>query len=176
MSATSFNAPLFRPKRGDQTPEAFAESLRLFDLEVARRFARAGVSERAPRQLNDEFEEEEEDEDEYEYLSDEESEVEEYEDYSDDEEDRIREENSERPLNHKVVTMTHEEFYQSMEQDCPLCLDEMKRSDCVTTNCNHSYCASCYEKYTKRSCPCCRQYVNMLTTYQLRTETTKKLR
>jgi hypothetical protein len=61
-----------------------------------------------------------------------------------------------------------------MEHECPLCLEEFKRSDGVTTNCNHSYCASCYEKYTKRSCPCCRQHVDTLTTCQLRTEPTKK--
>jgi hypothetical protein len=45
-------------------------------------------------------------------------------------------------------------------------LEEFTWANCVTTNCNHSFCVTCYEKYTRRSCPCCRQRVNMLTTYQ----------
>ena len=81
--------------------------------------------------------------------------------YESDEED----EEDEKPMNHNVESMTQEELQMSTAQDCPVCLEDFKWADCVTTNCNHSFCVTCYEKYTKRSCPCCRQYVDMLTTY-----------
>jgi hypothetical protein len=177
--STAFQMPLARPKRDYQNPEGlavYAESVRLYDLAVARRFAYAqrgrytvdeeddvvvdvggeGVPFVYPQlsdvvmRLDPEMEEEEEDEDEEEY------EVDEF----------VYEESPMTLLLHKLEQMTREEFDKPMEQDCPVCLEELKRADCVTTSCKHSFCATCYKKYPKkRSCPCCRQTVDMLTRY-----------
>lgn len=183
---TSFQTPLVRPKRVDWTHEgddAHAESMRLYDLAVARRFAYArrgrytcddeddvvvdvgGAGEPfvypqlsdVVRRLDPEMDDEADDEadvyeDEYDVDSDDES----------DDESELEEESQ---MTYKIEEMTRTEFDKSMEQDCPVCLEELKRSDCVTTSCKHSFCATCYKKYTKRSCPCCRQYVESLTTY-----------
>jgi len=185
VPSSVFQMPLARPKRDHRTPEGLAvytESVRLYDLEVARRWAYmrrgtyvyddeddvvvdvGGAGEPfvypVARRLEDEMEEAE---------ADEEDVVEdvyegEYEVYSDDElED---EESSMKPMTYKLEQMTRTEFCKPMEQDCPVCLEDLKRADCVTTSCKHSFCATCYEKYPKkRTCPCCRQAVEMLTKY-----------
>ena len=76
------------------------------------------------------------------------------------------EENPMKTMIYKLEQMTRAEFDNPMERDCPVCLEELKRADCVTTSCKHSFCATCYEKYPKkRSCPLCRQSVEMLTRY-----------
>jgi hypothetical protein len=190
---TSFQMPLVRPKRVDWTPsggDAHAESMLLHDLEVARRFAYArrgrymcddeddvvvdvgGVGEPfvypqlsdVVRRLDHEMDEDDqeeyvlEEEEGYEFVYEEEYEVDEF----------VYEENPMNTLTYKVEEMTRAEFDKSMEQDCPVCLEELKRADCVTTSCKHSFCAKCYKKYPKqRSCPCCRQRVEMLTRYSV---------
>jgi len=177
---TAFQMPLARPKRDHRTPEGlatYAESVRLYDLEVARRFAYAqrgrytvddeddvvvdvgGEGEPfvypVARRLEDEMEEAEDD-DEEEDVYEGEYEVDEF----------VYEESPLTLLLHKLEKMPRSEFDKPMEQDCPVCLEELKRADCVTTSCKHSFCATCYKKYPKkRSCPCCRQTVDMLTRY-----------
>ena len=175
----SFQAPLVRPKRVDWTPGGLAahvESMRLYDLAVARRFAYAyrgrytrgddddddvvvdvgGTGEAfvypqlsdVVRRLDHEVEEREEEE---EYDND----------------DGMQWVDSPiKPLTYKLQSLSEGELQTSMERDCPLCLEELKRADCVTTSCKHSFCATCYERYQKKSsCPCCRQRVVSLTTY-----------
>lgn len=71
-------------------------------------------------------------------------------------------------LEYKLEEMTPVELQNLMEHDCPVCLEEMKRADCVTTSCNHSFCVTCYEKYKNPTCPCCRQMVMSLTKYTLK--------
>jgi hypothetical protein len=183
-----FQTPLVRPKLDDREPGGFAaysESMHLYDLAVARRFAYA----QRGRYMCD-------DEDDvvvdvggagepfvYPQLSDvarlldPEMEVEEDEaadvvsvyegEYEVDSDYEFEEENPMKKMTYTLKKITHKEFHKSMEQECPLCLEELKREVCVTTNCKHSFCVTCYDKYTKRSCPCCRQYVDTLTTYCL---------
>lgn len=224
----ALQTPLVRPKRVDWTPEGLAthtESMRLYDLAVARRFASARLSytsvERPGsmtkrftyvgmkkyrggedddvvvdvggegesyvyRQLSTEFvyekedvvadvdvarrldyETEDTDEEDVEDDDDEDEESVYEGEYEVDSDYEYEEEEEKEPMTYALEKMSHTEFHQSMEQECPLCLEELKREVCVTTSCKHSFCTTCYEKYTKRSCPCCRQYVDTLTTYCL---------
>lgn len=176
----SYQSPLVRPRQQGLTSEEYAESLRIYNLEIDRRSAYSGrlaevyymrytgqddaddvvvdvggsgsayVYERAQNS----------------YSHAELSEV----------ATRLEsllgsKDNSTCYYKIKVQKMSMKKLEESMEQDCPLCLEELKRVDCVTTNCKHSYCASCYKKYKKSSCPCCRQLVVSLTSY---TSYTKK--
>jgi hypothetical protein len=190
---SSFQTPLVRPRRNTydvDTSEGFAaytESLRLYDLEMARRLAYASLKEYRhdadyddvvvdvggtgrPYVLGQQevvrrlaFDEEYEDDDEF--LSDYESEDTEYEVNSDDE-NFFEEENPLYQMKYKEEKMSQKDLEESMKQDCPLCLEELKRAECVTTSCKHNFCVGCYEKYKKKSsCPCCRQNVFTLTRY-----------
>jgi hypothetical protein len=192
----SFQTPLVRPRRNTydvDTPEGFAaytESLHFYDLEVARRLAYANMKKYAPEiHDNDDvdvvvdvggtgvslvwgqpqvvrrlgFDQEYEGDDEF--LSDYESEDTEYEDNSD-VESFFEEENPLYQMEYKEEKILQTDLEESMKQDCPLCLVELKRAECVTTSCKHNFCVECYEQYKKKSsCPCCRQTVNSLTRY-----------
>ena len=42
-----------------------------------------------------------------------------------------------------------------MEFDCPICFEEQTSgSQCVTTFCEHQYCAPCFESMTQRKAVC----------------------
>jgi hypothetical protein len=49
-------------------------------------------------------------------------------------------------------------------RDCPLCFDAVPETDCIVTNCNHSFCVTCVKgfatanknKTKKPDCPMCR--------------------
>jgi hypothetical protein len=176
----SFQTPIIRPKRVDWTPDGLAahtESMRMYDLAVARRFAYAtrgryaydddddvvvdvgGTGEafvypqlelsEVVRDLENEMEEEDEDEDDEEEEND----------------DGMQWVDSPlKPLTYKLQSLSEDDLHQTMDDACCFCLEEFTRANCVTTSCKHSFCVTCYEKYQKKSsCPCCRQRVVSLT-------------
>jgi hypothetical protein len=48
-----------------------------------------------------------------------------------------------------------------MEGDCPICLELLSLNDVLThtTECNHTFHATCFRKLTVLNCPCCRRQV-----------------
>lgn len=77
-------------------------------------------------------------------------------------------------LTYRLKTVTAAELEEKMTDSCCFCLEELKRADAVTTDCEHSFCVTCYDGFRtctrttarqKRTCPCCRKYVVKLTTY-----------
>lgn len=146
MSSTLQFPVLGRTSRG---LAAYVESLRIYEIKMENH----NMINDVLRYLN--FDQEEDDE----FLS-------EYTEYDDDngEEEIWWDDNI--TLEYKLVEMSPAELQNSMEHDCPMCLEEMKRVDCVTTSCKHSFCVTCYEKYKKSTCPCCRRVVMSLTTYK----------
>jgi hypothetical protein len=186
----SYQTPLVRPKRGNTPGPEYASALWRYEVEHARRMAYSNMREhvrdnddvvvdvggtgramvyqqhQVARRLDFDGDDDEYNnyEEEYDYVGSDDYNI--YDNDSDDEYDNKNgDDDVEKPMNHRVQSMTVEDLQRPMEQDCPVCLEELKRVDSVTTNCNHSFCVTCYEKYTKRSCPCCRQRVDMLTTY-----------
>jgi hypothetical protein len=189
---TSYQTPLVRPKRGEHSGEAYSVALWQYELELARRLAYSNLTQR-DRTVNVDSDDDDDvvvdvgglgsafvhrqsevarrldfDENSF-YVSEDDDDDDNYtlerlegDNYYESDEEG---EEDEKPMNHKVEDMTQEKLGTSTGQDCPFCLEEFNWADCVTTNCNHSFCVTCYEKYTKRSCPCCRQYVDTLTTY-----------
>jgi len=86
---------------------------------------------------------------------------------SDYESDEDVDEAAEVPVVRKVARMSREAWLVPMDQECPLCLDGLTRAECVTTSCQHAFCKTCYARYRKRACPCCRQWVETLTCYDM---------
>jgi len=86
---------------------------------------------------------------------------------SDYESDEDVDEVAEEPLVRKVVRMSREAWLAPMDQECPLCLEGLSYAECVTTSCQHAFCKTCYARYRKRACPCCRQWVETLTCYDM---------
>ena len=45
--------------------------------------------------------------------------------------------------------------------NCPICDDELNISNCVSTECDHQFCKTCFWKWikTNNSCPLCRKSV-----------------
>lgn len=45
--------------------------------------------------------------------------------------------------------------------NCPICDNELNISNCVSTECDHQFCKTCFWKWIKRnnSCPLCRKSV-----------------
>jgi len=190
---SSYQTPLVRPKRGEHSGEAYSVALWQYELELARRMAYSSLTQRG-RAVNVDSDNDDDDvvvdvgglgsafvyhqsevarrldfdENSF-YVSDDDDDdnytLERLEDDDSYESDEEGEEEDEKPMNHRVENMAQEKLGTSTDQDCPLCLEHFMWADCVTTSCNHSFCVTCYEKYTKRSCPCCRQYVETLTTY-----------
>jgi hypothetical protein len=161
--AASFQTPPVRTRRGDsEVVDVYTEFLRIYNMEVTRRLANVNFNRQFPDTDDDDgntvvrrlpFDEEYAIDDDF--LSDFESEDTEYENNSDSNEILLEEKK-----------MLQKDIEESMEQDCPLCLEELKRAECVTTSCKHNFCVNCYEKYKKKSsCPCCRQNVLTLTRY-----------
>ena len=180
----SYQTPLVRPKQQGLTSEEYAESVRLYDLEVDRRWAyssrlayrrytghddaadvvvdvggsgTAYVYERSRHS----------------YSHAELSEVATRLESQLGGRDHATGYDYKKYFKMKVKKMSMKQLEESMDQDCPLGLEELKRVDCVTTSCKHSYCASCYGKYKKLSCPCCRQTVVSLTCYKSYARTRK---
>lgn len=71
------------------------------------------------------------------------------------------------PMVQKVATVSCEAWLTPMDQECPMCLEGLTYAVCVTTSCRHAFCKTCYEQYRKMSCPCCRQWVESLTSYDM---------
>lgn len=129
---TSFQMPLVRPMQVDWTSAGFAahtESVRLYNLAVARRFAYA-YDGRSTR-----------DEDTVKWLD--------------------------TPMKRKYKSLSYDDLHKTMDDACCFCLEDLKLADCVTTSCQHSFCAKCYAKYKEKTCPCCRKTVVSLTKYRL---------
>ena len=44
---------------------------------------------------------------------------------------------------------------------CPICNDDLKLENCVNTECGHSFCNTCFWKWTKEhnTCPLCRSSI-----------------
>ena len=167
----SYQTPLVRPKQQGLTSEEYAESVRLYDLEVDRRWAYSSRLAYRRYTGHDDAADVVVDvggsgsayvyeRSQHSYSHSELSEV------ARRLESQLGGYDYKKHLKTKVKKMSMKKLDESMEQDCPLCLEELKRVDCVTTSCNHSYCASCYGKYKKLSCPCCRQTVVSLTCYK----------
>ena len=85
-------------------------------------------------------------------------------------------------LTYSFKAVTQVELEEQMSDTCCFCLEEFKRADAVTTDCKHSFCTTCYERFRscpratvhqKRTCPCCRKWVTKLMTYRDK-ETKKK--
>lgn len=166
---SSFQMPLARTPGG---LAMYNESIHHYDLAVARRFAYAqrgryivgddddvvvdigGTGEAfvypqlsdVVRRLDQEMDDEDEDEDE---------------DYDD---GMQWVDNPMKRLVYKLQSLSYDDLHKTMDDACCFCLEELKRVDCFTTSCKHSFCVKCYEKYQKKStCPCCRQHVVSIT-------------
>jgi len=168
-----FQTPLYRPNRGNLSEEEYSVALLNYENQLAARFSMCCTGKRFTP-LDFSCESDDDDEDDYDDEDDEDEDNDswttntdtgtEYDVDEDDDEDE--EDQDEGTMNHRILNLPPEQLQRPTEDGCPVCLEEFTWANCVTTNCNHSFCVTCYEKYTRRSCPCCRQRVNMLTTYQ----------
>ena len=177
----SYQTPLVRPKQQGLTSEEYAESVRLYDLEVDRRsaYSRRLAYSRYTGAAADVVVEVGGSGGAYVYERSQHSyshtELSEVARRLESQLDTVRKGGWDyaKLLEMKVKKMSMKKLQESMDQDCPLCLEELKRADCVTTSCKHSYCASCYGKYKKMSFLCCRQTVVSLTCYKSYARTRK---
>ncbi len=50
----------------------------------------------------------------------------------------------------------------STPDTCPICFDNMKNTNTITTKCNHTFCNSCLKLWLKNNnnCPLCRDILN----------------
>lgn len=146
--------PLFRPKRVEG--ENHEEALRAWQDELTRRLSL--VPEQDFQSSNNS--------DTDEYYSDSDSE---FTNGDWETESTVEYEYEENPMKattyYQSTTASLEELNELVSNECCMCLETPKKMDSVTTNCNHTYCADCYTRYKKRTCPMCRQYVYSLTTY-----------
>jgi hypothetical protein len=145
-----------RPKR--VPGEDYEQAMRLYQAEIEKRFALVPPTDPSV------FQEYETDDD---YMSDEETDddADEYETDGDDDLPYNFEENPMKQMNYTVQAVSKVELYERMPDDCCFCMEEVSHANAVTTNCGHSFCVSCFTSYRKRTCPCCRHYVDKLTTY-----------
>lgn len=44
------------------------------------------------------------------------------------------------------------------DEECPICLEEIKKEDCLVTRCGHFFCMPCFAQHHehKKECPICR--------------------
>jgi hypothetical protein len=147
---SAYRMPLLRPRRVEG--EDYENALRLWYAEFEKRLAYVVVNEMGTTSSHDSeqdsYYEDEDEDDEYEV---------------EDEYDYV--ENPMKTLTYQLKMVSSEELDEHVTDDCCMCLEKPKKMDAVTANCQHSYCTSCYEKYNKRTCPLCRQPVNLLTKY-----------
>jgi hypothetical protein len=154
--------PLFCPNRASfANPVDYQEAMCKYEEELVKRLAY--VTPTSSLNLNPDFENEDEDDDD----DDDDSNSDYY--YDDDESDFDFDfDYEENPLllvvPYKTQKCTTEEL-QTSAGECSICLEDMTRANCVTTNCMHSYCGPCYNKYKKLTCPLCRQRVVYFTRY-----------
>ena len=59
------------------------------------------------------------------------------------------------PLTKTLVTCVEVPFY---KEDCPICMDVIKKTDSFTTRCGHMFHGTCMLQYMRsnNNCPCCR--------------------
>jgi hypothetical protein len=59
-----------------------------------------------------------------------------------------------------------------IKSDCSICYEEVENTNIIQTNCNHTYCISCFKKYltiksetfhNKITCPYCRQHIHCIS-------------
>ena len=161
-----FREPLIRPRR--VPGEDYEQTIRLYLDEFKRRLALVPPSPPSPFQDADD-----DDDDDDEYLNDASTDEVDDGDYwsdegtdeYDDDHPRHFEENPMKSVNYALKSVPVAELYEKMPDDCCFCMEEVSRAESVTTNCGHSFCGSCFANYRKRTCPCCRQHVDRLTTY-----------
>lgn len=179
----SFRMPLLRPKRAAYVDQrVYERALSVYQEEQERRMAYArgqqpppsspvsddvDVADRASLVYRLETDEDDDDDDSYVTL--------EAETDDDDYDDHFvfEEENPMKKCSDVCKAVSRAELFQTMPDVCCFCLDEFKRADAVTVNCQHSFCVTCYEKFRssharqKGTCPCCRKFVTERTTYVL---------
>jgi len=147
--------PLFCPNRASfANPGDYQEAMCKYEEELVKRLAY--VTPTSSLNLNHDFENEDEDEDD---DDDDDNDFDYYDNDFDFEENPLL-----LVVPYKTQKCTTEEL-QTCAGECSICLENMTRSNCVTTNCMHSYCGTCYNKYKKPTCPLCRQPVLHLTKY-----------
>lgn len=151
----AFRFPLLRPDPRRYSTEAeFVQAMRDYQTEFEKRLAAVPAED-----FENRFVQEEDD-----YLTD--SDQEDEYDTDDEYEVHLRyEENPMKPLNYSLQAVTAAELQEKMPDDCCFCLEELTRAQAVTTNCKHAFCESCFNRYRKHTCPCCRQQVTMVTAY-----------
>jgi len=154
----AFRLPLLRPdSRRYSTEEDYAQAMRDYQAEFEKRLAAVPAADFENRFVQEEDTDEDDD-----YLTESDSE-DEYD--TDDEYEYAYEENPTKPLNYSLRAVTAAELQEKMPDDCCFCLEELTRAQAVTTNCKHAFCESCFNRYQKHTCPCCRQRVTMVTSY-----------
>jgi hypothetical protein len=56
-------------------------------------------------------------------------------------------------------------------EPCAVCMEKRKKGDTITTECNHSFCKPCWNKWmdtNNRTCPCCRNACKSVTVYSIK--------
>ena len=62
--------------------------------------------------------------------------------------------------------------YEAVNNDpCAVCMENQKKGDTITTECNHSFCKPCWNNWmdtNNRTCPCCRNRCKSITVYSIK--------
>ena len=70
---------------------------------------------------------------------------------------------------YKRITATD---YEAVNTDpCAVCIENQKKGDTITTECNHSFCKPCWNSWmdtNNRTCPCCRKLCKSITVYSIK--------
>jgi hypothetical protein len=56
-------------------------------------------------------------------------------------------------------------------EPCAVCMENQKKGDTITTECNHSFCKPCWNNWmdtNNRTCPCCRKECKSITVYSIK--------
>jgi hypothetical protein len=75
------------------------------------------------------------------------------------------------PAGRVTKTISKAEFDGFCAEDCAVCMTNVKKGDTLTTNCNHSFCKGCLNRWMRpssngnRKCPACRSDVFRITKY-----------
>lgn len=58
-----------------------------------------------------------------------------------------------------ILSLVNNNLKENINIQCPICLDDKVKEECVTLNCNHNVCNNCIEMYLENLCrektPCC---------------------
>ena len=71
----------------------------------------------------------------------------------------------------KYKRITADDFEAETTDPCAVCIEKQKKGDTITTECNHSFCKPCWNKWmdtNKRTCPCCRKQCRSVTVYSIK--------